>query len=86
MRGILEIAQELIEAHTLCDNCLGRQFADLATGTSNAERGRSLKNTLAMKAHIMITEGKKEGRDLLKRLCSNGFSDVAREDSSSLKT
>lgn len=74
----MEIARELIEAHTLCDNCLGRQFADLATGTSNAERGRSLKNTLAMKAHIMITEGRREGRDLLKRLFSNGFSDVAR--------
>ncbi len=78
MKDILKIAQELIEAHALCDNCLGRQFADLATGTSNAERGKSLKNALVMKAHATVAESRKEGRELLKRLASNGFSDVAK--------
>jgi len=78
MKGILEIAQGLIEAHALCDNCLGRQFAELATGTSNAERGRALKTALVLKAHALINDGKKAGKDLLKKLASNGSSKIAK--------
>ncbi|MEM3736841.1 MAG: tRNA pseudouridine(54/55) synthase Pus10 [Candidatus Bathyarchaeia archaeon] len=78
MEEILKMAEKLVEAHALCDNCLGRQFASLASGASNAERGRSLKNTLVMAAYAMIIEGKRKGRDLLKKLASNGFSDFAK--------
>jgi tRNA pseudouridine synthase 10 len=34
--------------HYVCDNCLGRQFAQLLTGWTNAERGRALRRVLAL--------------------------------------
>jgi len=47
---ILETAKRIIRLGPICDSCLGRQFAMLATGLTNAERGRSLKTVLAMQA------------------------------------
>jgi tRNA pseudouridine synthase 10 len=47
---ILETAKRIIALGPICDNCLGRQFAMLATGFANAERGRSIKTVLAMQA------------------------------------
>ena len=48
--SILETAKKIIGLGPICDSCLGRQFAMLATGLTNAERGRSIKTTLAMQA------------------------------------
>jgi len=48
--SILDTARKIIALGPICDSCLGRQFAMLATGLSNQERGRSLKTALAMQA------------------------------------
>lgn len=32
----------------ICNHCLGRQFANLSTGLSNDQRGRSIRVSLAM--------------------------------------
>ena len=47
---ILETARNIVRLGPICDNCLGRQFAMLSTGLTNAERGRSIKTVLAMQA------------------------------------
>jgi tRNA pseudouridine synthase 10 len=47
---ILQTAQRIIALGPICDSCLGRQFALLSTGLTNAERGRSIKIVLAMQA------------------------------------
>ena len=48
--SILDTARKIISFGPICDSCLGRQFAMLSTGLTNAERGRSLKTVLAMQA------------------------------------
>ncbi|MFB3765570.1 MAG: tRNA pseudouridine(54/55) synthase Pus10 [Methanotrichaceae archaeon] len=45
---ILKMARRIIKLGPICDSCLGRQFAMLSTGLTNAERGRSVKTVLAM--------------------------------------
>ncbi|MCX6668524.1 MAG: tRNA pseudouridine(54/55) synthase Pus10 [Methanothrix sp.] len=47
---ILQTARRIIALGPICDSCLGRQFAMLSTGLTNAERGRSIKTVLAMQA------------------------------------
>ncbi len=47
---ILETARRIIGLGPICDSCLGRQFAMLSTGLTNAERGHSIKTALAMQA------------------------------------
>ena len=37
--GILATARRILKLGPICDNCLGRQFAMLSTGLTNAERG-----------------------------------------------
>ena len=48
--NILDTARKIISFGPICDSCLGRQFAMLSTGLTNAERGRSIKTVLAMQA------------------------------------
>ena len=72
--GILDTAASLLEEYPLCDRCLGRQFAWLSTGTSNDQRGYSIKLILSMKADETIKSGAKdEGRKLLAALAGNGL-------------
>ncbi len=47
---VLEIARRLVHEGSICDHCLGRQFAKLSTGLSNDQRGKALKLVLAMQA------------------------------------
>jgi tRNA pseudouridine synthase 10 len=77
MTEILDISRKILEDYCLCDNCLGRQFASLSYGISNAERGKNVKNTLALIAHSMFIEGNKEGLKILKNLSLNGMSKTA---------
>lgn len=49
---ILETARRIISLSPICDSCLGRQFAMLSTGLTNAERGHSIKTVLAMQAAV----------------------------------
>ncbi len=48
--NILDTARRIISLGPICDSCLGRQFAMLGTGFTNAERGRALKSALTMQA------------------------------------
>jgi tRNA pseudouridine synthase 10 len=73
MSEILDIAKKILEEHCLCDNCLGRQFANLGYGLSNAERGKTIKNFLTFEAHSQILNGDKNGVKLLKNLAINGM-------------
>ena len=47
---LLRDATAVLETGPLCDACLGRPFADLSHGLTNAERGRSLRVAVAMDA------------------------------------
>ncbi|MBI4181411.1 MAG: tRNA pseudouridine(54/55) synthase Pus10 [Candidatus Aenigmarchaeota archaeon] len=47
--AILTAAKRVL-AHQVCDHCLGRQFARVSTGLSNAERGRTLRQLLGKPA------------------------------------
>jgi tRNA pseudouridine synthase 10 len=72
--SILDTAFEMLEKHSLCNNCLGRQFALLARGVENNERGKALKLGLTMQASALNLDGEKEGLRKLNVLVSNGFS------------
>ena len=77
--SIIEKAFSLLEAHTLCDNCLGRQFALLGRGILNSDRGRALKLSLTMHASALNLRKEPMGSKMLKILMVNGFSKEAEE-------
>jgi len=54
---ILEIARSILHQGSICDHCLGRQFAKLSTGLSNDERGKAIKLVLAMEAGVEKDSG-----------------------------
>ncbi|MEM3696111.1 MAG: tRNA pseudouridine(54/55) synthase Pus10 [Candidatus Bathyarchaeia archaeon] len=76
---ILNKALEMLEKHPLCDHCLGRQFALLGHNVENDERGRALKLSLTLQAHMLALSKKKEGVKILKILATNGFFETAAE-------
>jgi tRNA pseudouridine synthase 10 len=83
--GVLEKALEMLEKHSLCDHCLGRQFAMLGYNMENNERGKSLKLALMLKAHALALSKNKQGIKELKILATNGFSKTAKETLLKLK-
>jgi tRNA pseudouridine synthase 10 len=62
--SIFDTAKMIIHEGPICDHCMGRQFAKLSTGLTNAQRGNSLKVALAMEGHRIHKE---EGDDSLVR-------------------
>ncbi len=46
---ILALAQKIVREGSICDHCLGRQFAKIASGLSNEQRGQILKAALKEK-------------------------------------
>jgi tRNA pseudouridine synthase 10 len=67
--SIFDTAKMIIHEGPICDHCMGRQFAKLSTGLTNAQRGNSLKVALAMEGHRIHKE---EGDDsLLRELASS---------------
>jgi len=77
--GILEKALKMLEKHSLCDHCLGRQFAFLGHGLENDERGKAIKNVLLMEAQAFLRTKSDEGLRILKILTTNGFCENAAE-------
>jgi len=75
---ILEKAEKILEKYTLCDHCLGRQFALLGYGLNNSERGFAIKTLLTMKADMLANTGDERGIHLLRILSTRGLSEVAR--------
>jgi len=51
---LLEKATKILHNYSLCDYCLGRQFSNLATGTTNRRRGMAIKEFLTMNAVTQI--------------------------------
>ena len=45
---IHETAKEILQKGYICDNCLGRQFAQILSGMTNRERGHSIRTALAL--------------------------------------
>ncbi len=74
---ILEKARKMLEKYSLCNHCLGRQFALLGYGLDNQRRGEAVKLLLTMKGHQLALTGKKTGVSLLKILAANASSDMA---------
>ncbi|MFX0062278.1 MAG: tRNA pseudouridine(54/55) synthase Pus10 [Candidatus Hermodarchaeota archaeon] len=69
---ILEKAYALLESINLCNNCLGRQFASLLTGLTNAERGKSIKTALALEyAQTFISSP--ESLSFLQKIADSGL-------------
>ncbi len=79
MNDILDKAQAILEKHSLCDHCIGRQFALLGYGLEDQKRGETVKLFLTMKAHQQMLLGEKEGVRLLKIMATNGSTEMAVE-------
>lgn len=58
---VIETACRILKEGSICDSCLGRQFAQLSTGLTNAERGRAIKIALAMIADQQLKERGEKG-------------------------
>ena len=76
---LLKKAQEMLDAHPLCDYCLGRQFALLGYGLDDQQRGEAIKLILTMKNHQLVLSSKKIGLANLRTLASNGSFEMAAE-------
>jgi tRNA pseudouridine synthase 10 len=83
--NILEKALRMLEAHALCDNCLGRQFALLGYNLDNSDRGRAVKLSLTLQVSALAQLKNVEGVKNLKVLAINGFSRGAAETLRHLK-
>ena len=71
---VLDTSMKIMEEASVCDHCLGRQFAWLGTGTTNQQRGQSIKLALLMTAHEMLKTGNGEtGRKMISTLASKGL-------------
>ncbi|MHA3962532.1 MAG: tRNA pseudouridine(54/55) synthase Pus10 [Candidatus Thorarchaeota archaeon SMTZ1-45] len=76
--NVLDTAISILEQYTVCDRCLGRQFAWLSTDTSNWVRGNSLKLTLSMMADDDLKSGNQErGRKIINLLAGHGLFEPA---------
>ncbi len=51
-----EKALNILLNHAICDYCLGRQFSNLGTGTTNLYRGQTIKTYLAMNLSSSLSE------------------------------
>jgi tRNA pseudouridine synthase 10 len=59
MEKTAEKAMGLMKEGYICDNCLGRQFAELLSGMSNKERGKIIRTYVA----FLLDSGEKIGAD-----------------------
>ncbi len=75
---IFEKARSMLRRYPLCDSCLGRQFALLGYGLTNAERGRALKTALFLTAHLRLKGGDQGALEVIRDLAVNGFFEPAR--------
>jgi len=73
-REVLDTAVSILEEHTICDRCLGRQFAWLSTDTTNNERGSAIKLTLSMIAdNELKSENPEGGKRVISLLAGHGM-------------
>ncbi|MFW9892686.1 MAG: tRNA pseudouridine(54/55) synthase Pus10 [Candidatus Thorarchaeota archaeon] len=75
---VLDTTVRMLGKHTLCDRCLGRQFAWLSTNTTNLDRGHSLKLALSMIADDELKSGNTEyGKQIISLLAGKGMFEPA---------
>ncbi len=73
LANIAKSAQAILTKYTLCNSCLGRQYALLGREIANIKRGESLKLYLALVGSEFLELDKKEaGIELLKIVASHG--------------
>ncbi len=77
--AVLDVALKILEKFPLCDRCLGRQFAWLATATTNQSRGFAIKLALTMELHQKLINKDNEVISSLKTLAENGMFEPARK-------
>lgn len=53
---IEKLSKKILSLGYICDNCLGRQFAQLLTGMSNKERGKIIRTLFAFENEIKSTD------------------------------
>lgn len=70
---ILVKALKMLEKYSMCNTCLGRQFALLGHGMENEERGKIIKLLLTMEANAQIFSKKNKGKKNLKILATKGL-------------
>ncbi|TFG32220.1 tRNA pseudouridine(54/55) synthase Pus10 [Candidatus Thorarchaeota archaeon] len=79
LSGVVKTTLKILQEHTICDNCLGRQFAWLGTGISNKDRGHSIKLTLTMIADEQFKVGNKgQSSKIINLLAENGMFEPAK--------
>lgn len=72
-------ANRILQRFTICDWCLGRQFAMQGYGLTNKERGLALKTLLLMTGTETYQNNPKQGITLIRRLAEHGQYQPARE-------
>lgn len=73
-RSLIEGLIQLLNEYPLCSHCLGRQFAQLAHGTTNYERGNAFKLILTIHAHSLVnTPQKQKAIEILTVVSRSGF-------------
>jgi len=81
---VLGKAMKMLSKYSLCDHCLGRQFALLGYNIENKERGKALKVSLTLQASSLPSTDKQLINNL-EILAVNGFLLEARETLKHLK-
>jgi tRNA pseudouridine synthase 10 len=72
-------ARRILRKYTLCDWCLGRQFAMQGYGLTNKERGMALKTLLLMTSTETYQKNQERGITLIHRLAEHGQYQPARD-------
>jgi len=74
LSSIAESTHQILARYTLCNSCLGRQFALLGRGLTNYQRGESIKLYLTLIGSELNEIGKKEEAiNSLKIIAEGGF-------------
>ena len=76
---LLENAFEMVRKYSLCDHCLGRQFALLGYNLENTKRGQALKLVLVLHSSKLFLDENPVGANDLKVLVENAFSSEAKQ-------
>ncbi len=76
---MLDASIRLLGTYSLCDECLGRQFAWLGTDVTNSERGHSIKLFVTMMGDERLRDThSEEGKQLISIVAGNGMFGPAR--------
>jgi len=74
---ILRKAEKILSKYSICNSCLGRQFALLGYGIENKMRGYAIKLLLTLNAHEKALSGNKRALTTLEKLAFNGNFEMA---------